>query len=65
MFRVVYPILLMAYDVCSCAEELVGKYVQSNSIIGLGTGVMVWLMCSNNLVEHVATAVNVLQHPYR
>lgn len=24
-----------------CAEELVGKYVQSNSIIGLGTGVMV------------------------
>lgn len=55
----------MAYDVCSCAEELVGKYVQSNSIIGLGTGVMVWLMCSNNHVKHVATAVNVLQHPCR
>lgn len=26
-----------------CAEDLVGKFVQSNSVVGLGTGVLVSL----------------------
>ena len=29
--------------VCRCAQELVEKYVSNNSIVGLGTGVLVSL----------------------
>ena len=40
----VRPLNLLPYR---CAEELVDQLVHSNSVVGLGTGVMVSLCCAN------------------